>query len=187
MVSTRIVALALVAGLIGACSTAPATQEGRDELVRRAAAALDEWNSDAPGLQTFARQSYAYAMFPAVAKGGVGIGAAHGRGVVWENGEHIGYADVSHASVGFQVGGQAYQVLVVFDDKAGLDRFKQGQLDFSADASGVIVEGGYATTVRFSRGVTIFARPLGGAMGEASLGARWFTFEPSKPTAAAAR
>jgi lipid-binding SYLF domain-containing protein len=175
--TARVVApLVLVIGLMGGCSTAPASQEDRDELIRRATAALGEWNSDVPGLEAFARHGYGYAMFPSIAKGGLGIGAAYGRGVVWEQGEHIGYADLSHASVGLQAGGQAYQVLVVFDDKAALARFKDGPLDFSADVSGVLLEGGYVATFRFVEGVTVFSRPIGGAMGEASLGGQWFTF-----------
>ena len=103
--TARIIApLALVIGLVGGCSTAPGSQEGKDDLVRQATAALAEWNSDVPGLEAFARQGYGYAMFPSIAKGGLGLGAAYGRGVVYEQGAHLGYADVSHASVGLQVG-----------------------------------------------------------------------------------
>jgi hypothetical protein len=108
-------------------------------------------------------------MFPSIGKGGLGLGAAYGRGVVWEQGEHLGYADPSHAPVGLQAGGQAYQALVVFDGKAALERFKQGGLDFSADSSAVLLEGGYVATLRFVDGVTVFSRPIGGAMGEASI------------------
>lgn len=171
-----LVTLVLAIGLMGGCSTAPAGQEGKDELIQRAAAALREWSSDVPGLEEFAGHSYGYAMFPTMAKGGLGLGAAYGRGVVWEQGEHIGYADLSHASVGLQAGGQAYRVLVVFDHKGALERFKRGGLDFSADASAVLLEGGYVATVRFVEGVTVFSRPIGGAMGEASMGGQWFTF-----------
>ena len=177
--TARIIApLALVIGLVGGCSTAPGSQEGKDDLVRQATAALAEWNSDVPGLEAFARQGYGYAMFPSIAQGGLGLGAAYGRGVVYEQGAHLGYADVSHASVGLQVGGQAYQVLVVFDDKPALERFKRSPLDFSADTSVVLLEGGYVGAVRFVEGVTVFSRPIGGVMGEASMGGQWFTFVP---------
>jgi hypothetical protein len=172
-----VIPLVLAIGLTAGCSTAPRSQEDKEELVREAMAALTEWNTDVPGLEAFARTSYGYAMFPSIGKGGLGLGAAYGRGVVWQ-GEHIGYADLSHVSIGLQVGGQAYQTLVVFDGKAALERFKQGGLDFSADSSAVLLEGGYVATVRFHDGVTVFTRPIGGAMGEASMGGQWFTFAP---------
>ena len=171
-----VVALAFAIGGLGGCSTAPGTREAKDELVRQAAAALNEWNREIPGVEGFAQRSYGYAMFPEIAKGGIGIGAAYGRGVVYEQGRHIGYADVTHGSLGAQVGGQAYQQLVVFDGTAALERFKRGGLDFSADTSGVLLTTGYAAHVQFIEGVTIFSRPLGGAMGEASMGAQRFTF-----------
>ena len=189
MVRTARVVLPLVLAiaLLAGCSTAPGSQEGKDDLVRQAIAALGEWNREVPGLEPFARQSYGFAMFPAIAKGGLGLGAAYGRGVVWEQGKHLGYADLSHASVGLQAGGQSYRVLVVFDDKAALEQFKRGRLDFSADTSGVLIEGGYVAGFRFVEGVTVFSTPIGGVMGEASIGGEWFTFvlsgdrEPGQP------
>jgi hypothetical protein len=171
-----VIPLVLAIGLMDGCSTAPASREAKDELVRQATATLGKWNSDAPGLERFARLSYGYAMFPEVAKGALGVGAAYGRGVVYEQGEHIGYADLSHVSLGLQAGGQAYQVLVVFENKAALERFKEGRLDFSADASGVFLTTGYVANVRFIEGVTVFAKPIGGAMGEAAMGGQRFTF-----------
>jgi hypothetical protein len=171
-----VVALLFACGLIVGCSTAPTSREGKDELVRQATTALRDWNGSIPGVEGFARRSYGYAVFPEIAKGGLGLGAAYGRGVVYEQGEHIGYADLTHASLGLQAGGQVYQVLVVFDSKAVLERFKRGGLDFSADASGVLLTTGYATTVRFIEGVMVFSQPVGGAMGEASVGGQRFTF-----------
>jgi len=178
--STRVAAaLVLTIAMMGGCATAPTSQEGKDELIRRAAAVLREWNRDTPGVEGFARQSYGYALFPEVAKGGLGVGAAYGRGVVYEQGGHVGYAELTQASLGLQVGGFAYQLLVVFDDRAALERFKQGRLDFSADASGVVLKTGYVAHVRFIEGLSVFARPVGGAMWEAALGGQRFTFAPS--------
>jgi hypothetical protein len=170
--------LALAPVLLGGCSTAPASRESAHELVRQAEVALGEWNGYIPGLEGFARRSYGYAVFPEIAKGGLGIGAAYGRGVVFERDAHLGYADLSQVSLGFQVGGQVYQALVVFADAAALEQFTRGTVEFSADASGVVVTAGYAVTVRLNEGITVFARPTGGVMGEASVGGARFTFVP---------
>ena len=94
------VALALVIGILAACSTAPRSREGKDDLVRQAAAALTAWNTEVPGVEGYARWSYGYALFPEIAKGGIGIGAGYGRGVVYAQGQHIGYADLSQGSLG---------------------------------------------------------------------------------------
>jgi lipid-binding SYLF domain-containing protein len=172
----RIVRLALVLGLVVGCSTAPRTQEGKDGLVRDAAAALSDWNRQAPGIESFARGGYGYVMFPGIGKGGIGIGAGYGRGVVYAESRHIGFADVSKGSLGLLIGGQSYQELIVFDDKAALERFKQGQFDLSADSTGVLATWGYTTRVRLIGGVTVFFRPIGGVMAEVTVDAQRFTF-----------
>ena len=174
--TSHVIVSVLAISMMAGCTAAPASREGRDALVRQATGALQEWNRDIPGVEGFARQSYGYAVFPEIAKGGLGIGAAYGRGVVYEQGEHIGYADFSQASFGLQAGGLAYQILMVFDNQATLERFKRGRLDFTADTSMVVLKTGYVELVRFVAGFTVFARPIGGMMGEAAIGGQRFTF-----------
>jgi lipid-binding SYLF domain-containing protein len=176
---TRIsVALALVAGLLISCSTAPATLGGRDELLQQATAALSEMNREDPGLDELTRKGYGYALFPEVAKGGLVFGGGYGRGVVYEQGEHVGYADLSQASFGLQVGGQSYSELIVFENKAALERLKRGRIDLAVDASAVILKTGAATNARFVDGFAVFVRPIGGAMAEASVGGQQVTYVP---------
>ena len=93
------VLLALVIGTMVACSTAPTTQEGKDDLVRQAAVALTTWNQVVLGVEVFTRSSYGYALFPEIGKGGIGLGAGYGRRGLRE-GQHIGYADLSQGSLG---------------------------------------------------------------------------------------
>jgi hypothetical protein len=50
----------------------------------------------------------------------------------------------------------------VFENKAALERFQQGRLDFAADASAVIVETGVAAAARFVDGVAVIVRPIAG-------------------------
>ena len=99
--------------------------------------------------------------------------------MVYEQGQHIGYADLSQASFGLQVGGQTYSELIVFENKAALDRLTQGNLELVADASAVILKKGAAANARFDNGVAAFVRPIGGAMAEASVGGQQLTYVPN--------
>ncbi len=47
---------------------------------------------DAPQSSQLYMDAYGYAIFPTVAKGGLGVGAAHGRGRVYRQGQHFGDA-----------------------------------------------------------------------------------------------
>ncbi len=169
---------ALMAGWLVSCSTAPPTAETRKELLEQATATMKEMNREEPSAERFARQSYGYALFPEVAKGGLVFGGAYGRGVVYEQGQLIGDADLTQASFGLQMGGQTYSERIVFENKEALDRFKQGPLDVAADATAVILTTGAAANARFVHGVAVVVRPLAGAMAEAAVGGQQFKFIP---------
>src|SRR4030095_3816023 len=136
--------LTLVAGSLISCSTAPPTPGARDVLLPRATTAMSEMNREDPGLDELTKKAYGYALFPEIAKGGLVFGGGYGRGVVYEQGQHIGYAGLSQASFGLQMGGQTYSEVIVFENKAALDLLKQGRIELAADASAVILKTGAA-------------------------------------------
>jgi lipid-binding SYLF domain-containing protein len=170
--------IALATALMVGCSTAPPTPEAKDELSRKAAAERQEWNRLDPELEAFAKRGYGFAFFPEITKGGLVLGGAYGRGVVYEQGQHIGYADLTQASLGLQAGGQTYSELIVFENKTAMDRFKQKQLDFGANTSAVVANTGAAATARFVDGIVVFVRPTAGVMAEAALGGQQITYVP---------
>jgi lipid-binding SYLF domain-containing protein len=177
--TTRILALlALTVASLVACTSAPTTKEAQSEMVRDGTTALRDWGRLDPGVEALASKSHGYALFPEITKGGLVFGGAHGRGVVYERGQHVGFADLTEGSFGLQMGGQTYSELIVFENKGALDRFKQNQLKFGANASAVIVKTGIATNVRFIDGVAVVIRPITGAMAEAAVGGQQLKYFP---------
>ena len=170
--------LTVVVGLLGSCATAPTSPEDKAALVTEAAVRLQQMSTADPALGALVKRSYSYSMFPNVGKGGLGVGGAYGRGVVYEQGKHIGYSDVTQGTVGLQAGGQSFSELLVFENKAALDRFKAGQFGLAADASAVVLKSGVATNANFVNGVAVVVQPIGGAMFEAAIGGQQFTYQP---------
>jgi lipid-binding SYLF domain-containing protein len=171
---------ALVASvMLMACSTAPESESKRDALVQEADAALTRMKAADPSLNDVMQRSYGYAIFPSVGKGGVGVGGAYGRGVVVEQGKMIGFTDLSQATIGFQLGGQEYTELLVFEDQKALDRFKREELEFSAQASAVALKAGAAAGTNFKDGVAVFTQTNAGLMYEATIGGQKFSYQPS--------
>ena len=72
--------------------------------MKQAQASRQEWNKVDPQFEAFAKKGYGFAFFPEITKGGFVVGGARGQGVVYEKGQHIGYADLTQMSVGFQAG-----------------------------------------------------------------------------------
>ena len=157
-------------------------------------------NSGAAG-KLFA-DSAGYAIFPTVAKGGLGIGAAHGKGRVYEKGKHIGDTAMTQVSVGLQAGGQAFSQIIFFENKAALDQFTSGNFEFGAGVSAVAIKSGASGSVgttgatasassgggessagtagKYHKGTAVFTIAKGGLMYEASLAGQKFSYEPVK-------
>ena len=146
----------------------------------------------------FFNNSYGYAVFPTIGKGGIGIGGAYGKGQVYENNNHAGNTDMAQLTIGFQLGGQAYSQIVFLEDKRAFDNFTNGNFEFSAGASAVAITAGAsastttsgssagasggnknATTVgEYYKGMAVFTVAKGGLMYEASIGGQKFSYTP---------
>jgi lipid-binding SYLF domain-containing protein len=163
--------LALTIAGIGQGAWAAATEQD----VKTALAEFERTN---PKVKPFLESSHGYAVFPTVAKGAIGIGGAHGDGLVYEKGKLIGATTLGQITIGFQLGGQAYRELIVFQNKQALDRFKGGNFEFDAQASGVAVTAGISFDAAYEHGVAIFTMAKGGLMYEASIGGQKFSFTP---------
>jgi len=170
-------AVTVVVGLLASCATAPASREDKAALVTESMSRWQQMRTVDPALDALVQRGYGYALFPDVGKAGLGVGGAYGRGVVYERGQHIGYSDMTQGTVGVQVGGQSFSELLVFENKAVLDRFKAGRVGFAADASAVLLKSGVATNANFVDGVAVVVQPIGGVMVEAAVGGQQFTYQ----------
>lgn len=131
-----------------------------------------------PGMERFFDMSHGYAVFPSIGKGAFIIGAAKGSGLVYEKGEIIGRATMGQASVGLQIGGQAYSKIIFFHDEVALNNFKNNEMKFAGQASAIAVTAGASADVDYEGGVAVFTMGRAGLMLEASLGGQDFEFEP---------
>tara|TARA_Y100001968_G_scaffold326719_1_gene370365 strand:- start:459 stop:1019 length:561 start_codon:yes stop_codon:yes gene_type:complete len=131
-----------------------------------------------PNLKNFFKNSNAYAVFPEVVKGGIGIGGARGGGEVFQNCIAIGSTTMTQLSVGFQLGGQAFSQIIFFKNQRDTDRFTQGNFEFGASASAALINEGAATEAAYSDGVGVLTLSKGGLMYEASIGGQKFSFSP---------
>jgi lipid-binding SYLF domain-containing protein len=130
-------------------------------------------------LHQFMADSAGYAVFPNISKGGLVVGGAHGKGVVYDKTNNvIGQASLSQASIGAQAGGQTFRELIVFQTPAALEDFKTGNFEMSAEASAVAAAEGASKAAAYKNGVAVFTQSKKGLMLQASVGGQKFKFEP---------
>ena len=147
----------------------------------------------------FFKAAYGYAVFPTVGKGGIGIGAAYGKGRVYRGGTRTADVALGQLSIGFQLGGQAYSELILFRNKEIYDEFMAESVEFGVDVSAVALTAGAQagagtsgstasagtsaeTTTKSAgewfRGMAVFTIARGGLMYEASLNGQTFSIKP---------
>lgn len=172
----------LAVGLIGllmlsACSTAPSSVAGKADIESDAAVALAKAKKTDTSLTKVFDTTAGYAVFPSVGKGAVGVGGAYGKGVLYERGVAVGYCDLSQASIGFQLGGQAYTEIIAFETKDAVQTFKEGNFQFDAQTSAVALKSGAGANAKYTNGIAVFTMDEAGLMYEASVGGQKFSYQ----------
>jgi len=127
---------------------------------------------------SYFEKAYGYAVFPTIGKGAVGIGGAHGKGLVYEQGNIVGDTKMTQITVGFQWGGQAYSEVIFFENQKALKAFKYGEIEFAGQVSAVAVTEGASADIAYKNGVAVFTLTKGGLMYEASIGGQKFKYFP---------
>jgi lipid-binding SYLF domain-containing protein len=147
---------------------------------------------------TFFQNSYGYAVFPTIGKGGLVVGAAHGKGRVYKHGDYVGDTSMTQLSVGAQAGGQAYSQMIFFENERAFDEFTKGNFEFGADVNAVAITaaaGGSAGTTgvaggasggkkdaktagSYHKGLAVFTVVKGGAMYQATVAGQKFSYSP---------
>jgi len=140
------------------------------EYDAKAQVALTAFKEADPKIESFIAKSAGYVVIPTVGKGGIGIGGARGKGVLYEGGAVTAVVTLTQLSFGFQWGGQAYSEFIFFEDAATLENFKRGNFELNAQASAVAVTAGASADAEFNGGMAIFTQTKGGLMYEAAVG-----------------
>ena len=147
---------------------------------------------------SFFSKSYGYAVFPTIGKGGLGVGAAHGTGRVYQKGKYVGDTTMNQLSVGLQAGGQAFSQMIFFQDQRSFEEFTSGEFEFGANVQAIAItasagasagtsgttagaSGGKndaATVGSFNKGMAVFTVAKGGLMYEATVSGQKFKYKP---------
>ena len=178
--------------------TLPAASWADDAEQDASYAAAFKKFSETPQIAAMLGESYGWALFPTIGKGGFFIGGAFGNGRVYVGGRHVGNTSMGQATIGFQLGGTAFSQLVLFKNKDAFDEFTSGKFAFGAEASAVAINAGAhakanttgsstsasdpapggSASGSWSGSMATFVYSKGGLMYEASIGGQVFDYEP---------
>ena len=161
-----------------------AQERATEDAALRAAAttAIERARRDQPAIEKHFDSCVGYVVFPTIARGGLGIGAAHGQGVVYERrsmlpDKVVGTSEVTQVTVGLQIGGQGFSEIIFFEDAKTLENFKKSNVEFNADASGVAGGEGGTAAAKYENGVAVYVFGEEGFMGAAAIGGQKFKYK----------
>lgn len=166
--------LAVLLLFVGVGSVGADDRMERDKEVKEAVQLFEKAD---PEMKKLFETSPGYAVFPRITKGGFGIGAAKGRGQLFEKKVVTGETKVTQVTIGLQLGGQVYSEVVFFENDTTLNNFKEGKLEFSAQVSAVAAAEGASKNAKYEHGVLVFTLAKSGLMYEASIGGQKFKYE----------
>jgi lipid-binding SYLF domain-containing protein len=128
--------LAMTAGTV-------ALGASKHQINQRVSATLAHFESLNGTNQTLTGKAAGVLIFPRITKGGVGVGAEFGEGVLQVNGKTVGYYSVGSGSVGLTLGLAQHSEIIMFMTQSSLDKFTAADgWSIGADADITVVSGG---------------------------------------------
>ena len=90
-------------------------------------AAMDRFDKQVKDAKEIVRQAKGLLVLPNVKKGALIIGGEYGQGALRIGGKTVAYYSMISGSVGFQIGGQAKDVIIAFMSDDALKKFRESK------------------------------------------------------------
>lgn len=171
------IAILLLTAWLGCSSgsSAPSTEGQRLDSANAAATTINGFQAD-PSASKFFGSAFAYAVFPKITKGALGLGVSDGNGEVYRDGRLVGYAQATSVTIGAQIGGQTFSEIIFFENRFAFDKFTNNQLTGQASAAAVAGKSGNSAMADYNHGVAVFTSNNNGLILAADIGGQKFRY-----------
>ncbi len=140
---------------------------------------LDRFTKEVKGANEFLKAAKGVLVIPNVIQAGLIIGGEYGEGALRIGGKTVDYYNITAASLGYQIGAQRKDVILVFMDEAALKKFRNSD-NWQAGVDGTVTvmeygaEGSIDTT-KFKQPIVGFVFGQKGLMAGAMIQGSKFT------------
>jgi lipid-binding SYLF domain-containing protein len=177
--------LALVVGLAFAFSALATVAHGatKTELDASVKAAMDRFQKEVKGSTEYLKITKGALAVPNIIKAGFVVGGQYGEGALQIDGKNVEYYSFASGSVGWQIGAEKYDLIILFLTEEALKKFRESKgWEAGADAEVTLVKVGAEGTVETLRSqspVVGFVLDQKGLMAGVSVkGAKFTKIEP---------
>jgi lipid-binding SYLF domain-containing protein len=178
-----LVAFLMAAFLLG--SSGKASAYSAEELRHLSIKALHHLYDQNPKARTLGERAVAVLVFPEVLKAGFMVAAQRGDGVLFKNGEVVGYYNMTSAGYGIQAGIQKLSYALLFMDEDSLKYLRKSDGFDIGSAPGLVMGdqgfSGSMSVASFQQGIAAFIWGQKGLMGGLGLqGTKITRYHPSE-------
>ncbi len=161
------VSLALVSILAFASALYAASAE---EIDTEADAVLQRFYEQVKEAKQFMKEAKGVLIMPSVKKGALIVGGEYGQGALRINGKTVDYYSIISGSVGFQIGGQAKDMIIGFMTDEALKKFRASKgWEAGMDGSVAVIKKGAGERAQTSEPIVAYIFDVKGLMGDMSL------------------
>jgi lipid-binding SYLF domain-containing protein len=159
--------------LVGPSSVPKVDAATAPEIDASVKAAMDRFDKEVQGADEFLKASKGVLIFPSVVKAGFGVGGEYGEGALRIGGKTVDYYNIASASVGFQIGAEKKDIILLFMQEQALQDFRKSSgWKAGVDGSVTMVNigaGGSLDTATMKDPIVGFVIGQRGLMGNLSL------------------
>lgn len=138
----RIASAVAVAALLGSLAP-PARAATAQQINANVDAALARFTQQVRGARDVLRMAKGVLVFAGVVQAGMGVGGEYGEGALRIGGRTVDYYSITSLSIGFQLGAQRKDIIIVFLQDSALQRFRRSEgWKVGVDGSVVLIDVG---------------------------------------------
>jgi lipid-binding SYLF domain-containing protein len=172
-------ALFLAAFLVAGVAAESAWAKTAQEINASVNASLDRFYKQVKGGKEMAAKARGVLVMPNVVKAGLIVGGEYGEGALRVGGKSVSYYNLASGSVGFQIGGEAKDFVILFMTDTALKQFQASKgWEVGLDGNVAMVNIGGGERVDFTKmqdPIIAFVFDVKGLMADISLKGAKFT------------
>lgn len=157
--------------------------KSRGEIDASVKAAMDRFKKQVKGSTAYLKGAKGVLVMPNITKAGFVLGGKYGQGALQVGDKTVDYYSIAEGSVGWQIGAQTYDMVILFMTDEVLKKFRTGEnWEAGVDAEVTLIDVGKEATVETLRSqhpVAGFVFDQKGLMGGLSIkGAKFTRIKP---------
>ena len=152
LIARRISLAVLCIAVLSVFVIAEAWAASKGEIDASVAAAMTRFHREVKGSSEYLKAAKGALVMPNITKAGFIVGGQYGQGTLQINGKTVDYYSIAAGSLGWQIGAEKYDMVILFMTEEALSKFRNSEgWEAGVDAEVTLIQVGADVTVETLR------------------------------------